>query len=412
MPENNNGILITTDTTIPLTVDWIRKIAVEGTKNPIVISIAKECEKEPEPLQCVFDKVYDLILYEPCPDNNQSLRTVENMLREGEGNCVNYSTMIASILLVMNVPFFFRTVAYTNPREYDHIYIVTKSGVVLDPVPGQRQDGTDTRQNRPKYGNFNQEVKYRFKKDYAMPNLTLLQGTLGQTARDKAGFPLTISRSRYLRQANRGVIGCSDCSSCSSCTGQKTIGRTWIGTALNFVKDVFVESVISPINITALQVSGSNLIKYDPSTGIADKYVQAQNFAGQLVNDSIKVGIQAPVTSYDTVTGSTVDPGFTYNTEISAKFAQGEKKAQYILVNLVGSLFGIKAYDTTKTTQDLTKPRITIADVSAADAVTDAIPAVDPAATATAGLGTYAMLGMGLLFLGGMKTKKPIKRKK
>jgi hypothetical protein len=407
LPETSE-ILLSKDTSIPLTVDWIRKISVEGTKNPVIINIARECKKEKEPLQCVFDKVYDLIVYEPCPENTQTVRTIENMLRTGQGNCVNYSTMIASILLLMNVPFFFRTVSYQNPREYDHIYIVTKSGIVLDPVQGQKQDGTDTRQNRPPYGFFNKEVKYKYKKDYAMTELTLLQGTIGSAPKDKAGYPKTISRSRYLRQKRAGVMGCANCNTCAGCSGNRPMGRTWFGTAWSFIKDVAVESVISPINVTALQVSGKNLIKYDPNTGIGDKYVQAQNFAGYMVNDSIKVGIQAPITSYNTVTGATVDPNFTYHTELAPKFAQTEKKAQYLLVNTIGSLFGIHAYDTSKTTKSLTTPKITIADFSTSPAK----PAtIESAQTTDAGFGTYALIGMGLLALGSMKTEKPKKKK-
>jgi hypothetical protein len=375
-------------------VDWVRKISVEGTKNKQIQEIATLCKSQPDPLKCVFNKVYDLVLYQPCPDNNQSLRTVENMLREGNGNCVNYSTMLASILLLMNVPFFFRTVAYSNPRSYDHIYIVTKSGIVLDPVQGQKQDGTDTRENRPKEGNFNSEVTYKFKQDFAMPNLSILQGTSPETHRDKkTGYPNSISRSRTLRRAKAGLLGCDNCASCKGCSEQKTLGRTWVGTAWSFVKDVVVESVISPINVTALQLTGENLIKYDPITGIGDKYVTAQNFAGRLINDSIKVGIESPITAFNTVTGAGVDPGFHYNTKISSTFAKTEKKAQYLFVNIVGSLFGLKAYDSSK-------PK-----VKATAIPQNLLPAGIKPTTTAAGLGTYAMIGMGLLAVGSMKTK-------
>lgn len=419
-----NELLLRSDTTIPETVDWIRKVAVQGTRNLQAQQIAAECLKASDPLKCAFDKVYDLIVYEPCPDDIQSLRTIENMIREQKGNCVNYSTMLASILLLMNVPFFFRTVAYSNPNEYDHIYIVTKSGIVLDPVPGQRQDGTDTRQNRPAFGNYNQEVSYKFKKDYPMPALTVLQGTR-KNYLDKNGYPMGFARSRFIRTA-KGTLGCAPgCASCSGCKKTKPMG-TWLSSVGNFLKDAVVEAVISPVNVTALQITGKNAINYTPATQVGVDYTKAQDFAGQLVNDSVKVGIQSPLTAINTVAGTSIDP-FTYNTQISGDVAQGEKKAQYTFVDIIGSIFGVKANNSTLTTKndskDITQavvpnfspsinPLGILNDKNPANNLipaptTTTAPTVASTGITAASLGPWAIGIMALVLLGGgIKTSK------
>jgi hypothetical protein len=370
-------ILITKDTTIPLTVDWIRKIAVQGTKNPEIQRIAEKCKNESNPLKCVFDSAYNKIVYKPCPENEQSLRTIENMLREGEGNCVNYSTFIASILILMNVPFFFRTVSYDNPNSYDHIFIVTKSGVVLDPVQGQRQDGSDNQYNRPTHGNFNKEVSYKYKKDFAMPALTILQGTNNSRV-DPAGFPVTISRSKYIRQG-KNTMGCS--------CNQKTMGRTWLDTLVRTVGEIGSAPFITTVNAVSQIVTNKNLINYKPQTKI-----------GGLATDAVQLSVASPIIGYNTVTGSNVQP-FTYSNSIAQKFNKIEAKAQYYFVDLIGGIFGVSAHDSSKNI------------ISSANQSAIQNP-LNAQRNTQAGMGTYALAGLALLALGtATMSSKKSKRK-
>jgi hypothetical protein len=238
--------IVTTITTIPETVKWIKKLSLEASKDPVVESIANECLSSPSPLKCVFDTAYDMMVYRPdevecmnchwegfasellpvnakqrdkiyCPECHsqnlkakQQLRTIENILRLGEGNCTHYATLIAGILIDMGIKFKYRVVGYERPNKYDHIYIVTDSGFILDPVQGQKQDGSETRHARPQEGKFNSEVNYKYKLDYPMPQLEIIQGVLGCTEFKSVGENrITASRlgclSGYV--GYNGVVG-------------------------------------------------------------------------------------------------------------------------------------------------------------------------------------------------------------
>lgn len=234
--------IITDITSIPETVKWIKKLTIQASKDPRVQQMAEQCLKSSQPLQCVFDTAYDAMTYMPdeiecnncgwlgvkadkvystkvdyklfcpaCQSSNlklkQQLRTIDNILRDHKGNCTHYAILIGGMLINMKIGFKDRVVGYDKPNKYDHIYVVTDSGIILDPVQGQKQDGTDTKFNRPVKGKFNKEVKYRYKLDYPMPNLEILQGTLGC---DQAFAPIVKNRSSAARLGLiSGYVGCS-----------------------------------------------------------------------------------------------------------------------------------------------------------------------------------------------------------
>lgn len=211
------------NTTIPETVDWIKKLAAQGANDTRIKKIASNCIGN-NTLECVFDKAYDLLLYVPTPDTEQQLRTVENMFRDGQGNCANYATLISAILQNLGIGHAFRTVSYSRPNEYEHIYIVTTDGTILDPVLGQQQDGTESRAKRPIKGKFNKEVKYKYKQDYYMPSLSVLNGCPQQrtTTPNVMGIISnpdqysSLSRSKavrvgFIKHRNKKPLGCADC---------------------------------------------------------------------------------------------------------------------------------------------------------------------------------------------------------
>lgn len=119
-----------------------------------------------DPLKNAFDYAYKNIVYYPDPMNEQNIKTPARSLKDKRGNCVDYAVLLGSILFALGIPYYFRVAGYNEPRNFEHVYVVTKSGVVLDPVLGQPQDGTASFENRPAQGRFNEQKPYTTKKDF------------------------------------------------------------------------------------------------------------------------------------------------------------------------------------------------------------------------------------------------------
>lgn len=149
---------------------------IKGSLNDEVKQIALSCLQSSNPIKCVFDTVYENIVYYPDPEMRQIVKAVHCILKAQRGNCVDYTVLIGAILLAMNIPFEIKAVSFSG-NDMEHVYIKTKSGITLDPVIGQIQDGSETQYNRSQIqGQFNKEVKYTKAKVYTMPTLEILQG--------------------------------------------------------------------------------------------------------------------------------------------------------------------------------------------------------------------------------------------
>ncbi len=211
---------IADDTTISNTLDWITEIAIKGTAHPECIRIAEECKNSPDPLKTLFDIAYQRIVYEPDTPDTQTLRSMNNILTYGKGNCVHYTTLISSVLMLLKQDHFRKVVSYDKPNIYEHIYIVC-NGIILDPVLGQKQDGSD-QYCRPLKGQFNKEKTYKYQKLYYMPKLQVLNGTNGS---NEVVHTLVDSRTKMIRQRRAyGSLGCNQGLGCGigcSCTAIK-----------------------------------------------------------------------------------------------------------------------------------------------------------------------------------------------
>lgn len=130
----------------------IRDLSNQGALNSDVLEIAKEAYNQPKPLTYIFDWVYDKIVFKPDPDNEQNLKAVHVTLADKIANCANYTILISSILKAMGIKHLYKVVGFGN--GYEHIYIVTQNGIVLDPVIGQPNEIT---KGRPEHGQFNTE---------------------------------------------------------------------------------------------------------------------------------------------------------------------------------------------------------------------------------------------------------------
>jgi hypothetical protein len=153
----------------------IKKLIYQGSKNEHIKEISEIINKS-QPIEILLNEVliiaFDSAVFVPSPDNKQQLRTVENILREQKANCTGYVTLIGAILENLKIPYTLRLVD-VNGRGFEHIYIYS-SGYVLDAILGQKQNGTETFQNRIQKPYFNYEVKYKTKIDY--PMITTING--------------------------------------------------------------------------------------------------------------------------------------------------------------------------------------------------------------------------------------------
>lgn len=216
---------ISEDTTISNTVDWITKISMKGIAHPDCIEIADRCKESADPLKTLFNIAYDSITYEPEELTTQTLRTMNNIITGGKGNCVHYTTLISAVLILLQEPHYRKVVSYDKPNVYEHIYIETEKGIILDPVLNQRQDGSDT-YYRPDCGEFNKEKPFKYKKLYYMPKLQILNGTKDQKETDTNS---NSSRTRMVRQmryynsmgCTKNAIGCGLGCSCMAVKNNK-----------------------------------------------------------------------------------------------------------------------------------------------------------------------------------------------
>lgn len=105
----------------------------------------------------LFEYVHSRVKYQPDNSTRQTVRTLDRSLRDGVGNCVDYTAAISAILKAQVKPHKYRLAGYGN-NGFEHIYIIV-NGKILDPVTGV----------------FNKEEPYKIKKDI-MPTLSVLNG--------------------------------------------------------------------------------------------------------------------------------------------------------------------------------------------------------------------------------------------
>lgn len=209
--------IISNNTTLEETVKWIKKLAIDGTKNEDLQRIAKEIASNGNVIEDVYNYAHNNVTYYPTPENRQIIRPVFTILRDGKGNCVDYTILQSALLLILNVPHVYRLVSYDSSLESEHIYIVAQNKI-LDPVIGQKQDGTEI--NSLKESHFNKEIPYISKKDVKMSSLEILQGVRnidsniitfprGRVNASRVGF-LGVRNMLKNRISNKKIIGTID----------------------------------------------------------------------------------------------------------------------------------------------------------------------------------------------------------
>lgn len=279
MDEN---IILATDVTIPETVSWIKKAAIAGSTYPDVVRIANMVRASSDPLKTLFDQAYDTIVYYPDKIGKQYLRTFWNIFRTHQGNCVTYTELISAVLINLGLDHYYEVISYDLPNVYNHIYVKVNN-TILDPVIGQKQDGTDTRFNRPAQGQFNTETNYKYKIQFYMPQLEVLNGT-----QDYQGHR-NFSRSKRSRITN--TYGSLQCTTCTH-PDESQLGKTIVGKILGGAVDVLhgiANVLVTPIEgILHTQIVGDNY----SNTGFGNFISTSQSknsslnaFIGNIVSD-------------------------------------------------------------------------------------------------------------------------------
>ncbi len=284
--------LVSKKADLPLIVVHIKRLILSGSKSESIESIVDYCNNFPDPIKCLFDTVYSKVVYMPDPDNVQRLKTVERILKDGRGNCAHYVTLLGAALLKMGVPFKIRIASYTDPTNFEHVYIVLDDGRVLDPVLGQDQSGTG---ERNKLGSYNSEKKTAYKKDYLMTRLEILQGLSGGRIR---------GRGNAVRLSGVNPLGCClgamNCG--NNCTSQLQ-GKFW--DAIKDAGQFIGNTVVSPIE----GVIGAQIINPKYSGGF---WCKAEAVTSSVLN------LATPI-----ITGATVGVPIPINVPKNVNCAEG-----------------------------------------------------------------------------------------
>lgn len=120
---------------------------------------------EEETCRAVFDFIVDNVNYNEDPDGVQWIRTPARLLHDGEGDCKSMAILSASLLNNLGIPCFFRFVSFSKNNQITHVYTVTESGIIIDPV--ERIDEQPV---------FNYASEYTYKKDMNTTQISRLSG--------------------------------------------------------------------------------------------------------------------------------------------------------------------------------------------------------------------------------------------
>lgn len=152
MPER----LLLDNTTVPLTVRHMKSEIRKAATDPQIKSLANSFRQSKCPEKAIFDYAYDNITYIPDEDGFQDIRTPQRALKDGVGNCVDYTVFMGALLYALDIPFRIKVVEIEKGEGFEHVYIETNK-YILDPCLGQPQDGTAVI-GRPAEGKFNKET--------------------------------------------------------------------------------------------------------------------------------------------------------------------------------------------------------------------------------------------------------------
>jgi len=148
-------------------VEMMKKASYLGLYEPYIKQLYREYleGEEPDQPKKIFNYAYQSAHFDPDPRQKQWIRTAGRVIKDGYANCVDYSVIISTFLLLCDIPHSFRRVKIGGSKNYVHIYVVLDDGTPLDCVIGQREDGQEETLRVNKYGSFGDELPYDRKHD-------------------------------------------------------------------------------------------------------------------------------------------------------------------------------------------------------------------------------------------------------
>ncbi len=149
MPET----ILASDTTTSKTVGHMWQQIKRAARTPLIKDLTQRFSIYPYPEKPIFDYVYRNVAYIPDEEDFQDIRTPQRSLKDGIGNCVDYTVFIGSILYALKIPFRIKVVEIEPEQGFEHVYIVTNK-YVMDPCIGQPQDGTAKKKDLQKEGSI------------------------------------------------------------------------------------------------------------------------------------------------------------------------------------------------------------------------------------------------------------------
>tara|TARA_R100000278_G_scaffold99430_1_gene76231 strand:- start:2314 stop:2820 length:507 start_codon:yes stop_codon:yes gene_type:complete len=139
------------------TIQNMRKYAIIGAKDPFFQKFIKQnnIKGDIEGVKKIAHYIFKNIAFEKDVQNNQIIRYGTRALRDGYGNCVDYSVLLSQFFINLGIPHSFKMVATESntPENYNHIYVTLDNyRLPIDLVIGQDQDGNeDLKKKRTMY---------------------------------------------------------------------------------------------------------------------------------------------------------------------------------------------------------------------------------------------------------------------
>jgi hypothetical protein len=210
--SNCEPVSISRSATLNQTLDLVKEYSLKGINNEWIKSIYSEAILKTDPLKFIYEQVYKKLLYKSDSQGFQDIKAIHCILKSGYANCVDYSVIFGALLLKLQIPFYYKIISISEPNEFEHIYIVTKSGVVLDACLGQPTNNTATFENRTENGAFNKECPHKYSQLYEITRSDLAKHN--KKSRLKLSRQMThlrtlngVNRTKLVRQSALNGVG-------------------------------------------------------------------------------------------------------------------------------------------------------------------------------------------------------------
>jgi transglutaminase-like putative cysteine protease len=143
LPSKNRSIHLASNATPELVALTMVEVIRACSKETYVQDIAREVQKQSANiLQGLANYAYKNVYFLADPPTDQIIRTPAASLREGFGNCVDYTVLIGSMAKAINLPIVVCIVQLPGQTNFGHVYPIV-NGVTIDVVPGQDQNGRE-----------------------------------------------------------------------------------------------------------------------------------------------------------------------------------------------------------------------------------------------------------------------------